>query len=151
DHTFTVVAVDSLGYASAPSAAVAARTQDPVPTSGHAQAYLLASTDQSFDDFRAHYRQIGVVYPTYFGCSSTLGLMGDDDPLVTQWAQARKVLVVPRINCQETTRVHKILTDSATRDRWLNALDGLAAQHGYDGLSIDFEAGAASDRDALSA
>jgi hypothetical protein len=90
------VAIDSLGSTSAPSATVTARTQDPVPTSGHAQAYLLASTGQSFADFRAHYRQIGVVYPTYFDCRGTpLGLVGQDDPLVTRWAQARKVRVLP--------------------------------------------------------
>ena len=32
------------------------------------QAFLLASTDQSFFDLEAHYQQIGVVYPTYFEC-----------------------------------------------------------------------------------
>jgi spore germination protein YaaH len=151
DYRFSVVAVDTLGAASAPSAEVAARTQDPVPTSGHAHAFLLASTDQSFADFRAHYRQIAAVYPTYFDCrSADLALVGADDPLVTRWAQARKVLVMPRINCQGTTKVHQILTDPALRQQWLDQLDALAAQHGYDGLSLDFEAGPASDREALS-
>jgi len=151
DYGVSVVAVDSLGYASAPSATVAVRTQDPVPTSGHAHAYLLASTDHSFADFRAHYRQIAVLYPTYFDCrSSDLALIGADDPLVTRWAQARKVLVLPRINCQGTTKVHRILTEPALRARWIDQLDALAAAHGYDGLSLDFEAGPASDRDAMS-
>ncbi|HXE45852.1 MAG TPA: glycosyl hydrolase family 18 protein [Conexibacter sp.] len=150
DYRFSVVAVDSLGYASAPSGAVTARTADPVPTGGHAQAYLLASTDQSFQDFQAHYRQIGVLYPTYFDCTADVTLGGRDDPLVTRWAQARKVLVLPRINCQETARVDRILTDPATRRQWLDGLTQLVADHGYDGLSIDFEAGPASDRDALS-
>jgi spore germination protein YaaH len=150
DFQISVVAVDSLGAKSAPSPAVAARTQDPLPTSGHAHAYLLASTDQSFADFRAHYRQIGVVYPTYYDCTSTLALSGRDDPLVTQWAQARKVRVLPRINCQGTSRVHAILTDPTLRQQWLDQLTALVAAHGYDGLSIDFEAGPASDRDAMS-
>ncbi len=151
DYRISVIAVDSLGSASAPSAAVTARTQDPIPTSGHAQAYLLASTDQSFADFRAHYRQIGVVYPTYFDCTGAAALAGHDDPLVTRWAQARKVRVLPRINCQRTTVVHQILTDPTTRDSWLDQLTALAAANGYDGISIDFEAGPASDRAALSA
>ncbi|MBS1871474.1 MAG: fibronectin type III domain-containing protein [Actinobacteria bacterium] len=151
DYRVSVVAVDTLGAKSAPSAEVSARTQDPVPTSGHAHAFLLASTDQSFADFRAHYRQIAVVYPTYYDCrSSDLALVGQDDPLVTRWAQARKVLVLPRINCQGTTKVHTILTDPALRQRWLDQLAALPAQHGFDGLSLDFEAGPASDRDALS-
>jgi spore germination protein len=152
DYRIAVVAVDSLGSVSAPSATVTARTQDPVPTSGHAHAYLLASTDQSFEDFRAHYRQIGVVYPTYFDCRGTpLGLIGHDDPLVTRWAQARKVLVLPRINCQGTAKVHQLLTDATIRTRWLDQLTALAVDQGYDGLSIDFEAGPASDRAAMSA
>ncbi len=44
------------------------QTAEPVPTHGHVQAFLLASTDQSFRDLEAHYQQIGVVYPTYFDC-----------------------------------------------------------------------------------
>ncbi len=151
DYRIQVVSVDALGRTSAPSAAVTARTQDPVPTSGHAHAYLLATTDHSFADFRAHYRQMAAVYPTYYDCrSSDLALIGQDDPLVTRWGQARRVLVMPRINCQGTTKVHRILTDAALRERWLGQLATLAAQHSYDGLSLDFEAGPASDREAMS-
>jgi spore germination protein YaaH len=149
-YGISVVAVDSLGYASAPSPAVTARTQDPVPTSGHAHAYLLATTDQSFEDFREHYRQIGYVYPTYFDCTSSVTIEGSDDPLVTQWAMARRVKLMPRVNCQSTTRIHKILTDPATRTAWLDQLQQLAADRGYDGISLDFEAGAATDREVYS-
>ena len=150
DYRISVVAVDSLGYASAPSSTVVARTQDPVPSTGRAQAFLLASTDQSFADFRAHYQQLGVVYPTYFGCTGSAALTGVDDPLMTQWAQARRVKVLPRVNCQRTAVVHQILTDSATRSAWLDRLTTLASDQDYDGISIDFEAGPASDRAALS-
>jgi spore germination protein YaaH len=149
DYGLSVVAIDSFGYASA-AATVAARTLDPVPTSGHAHAYLLASTDQSFADLRAHYRQIGVVHPTYYDCTGRAELAGVDDPLVTRWAQARKVKVLPRINCQRTTVVNRILTDPPTRARWLDQLTQLARDVGYDGISIDFEAGPPEARDALS-
>jgi spore germination protein YaaH len=150
DYHVQVVAIDSLGYASEPSAPITARTQDPIPSSGHAQAYLLASTDQSFEDFRARYRQIGVVYPTYFDCTGGALLEGTDDPLITRWAQARQVDVLPRVNCQRTTTVHAILTDATIRARWLDQLTALVADNGYDGISIDFEAGPAADRTALS-
>jgi spore germination protein YaaH len=151
DYRLQVVAVDGAGRASAPSTTVVARTYDPVPTSGHAHAYLLATTDHSFADFRAHYRQIAAVYPTYYDCtSSSLDLVGSDDPLVTQWARARRVLLMPRVNCQGTTKVHRLLTEPALRQRWLDDLVALARTHDYDGLSIDFEAGPASDREALS-
>lgn len=150
-YRIAVEAVDGLGYVSRPSAPVAARTQEPVPSSGIAHAYLLASTDQSFGDFRAHYRSIGYVYPTYFDCTADAQLTGRDDPLITRWAQARSVRVLPRVNCQRTTTIHRILTDPATRARWLDQLAALTTGAGYDGVSLDFEAGAASDRAVLSA
>lgn len=148
EYEVAVVAIDSLGYASAP-AVLRARTNDPAPTQGHAQAYLLASTDQSFADFRANYRQIGVVHPTYFDCTATAALVGRDDPLVTRWAQARRVEVLARANCQRPAVVSRILTDPATRAAWLDRLVGLAREFGYDGISLDFEAGPASDRAAM--
>jgi spore germination protein YaaH len=148
DYEVAVVAIDSHGYASAP-AVVSGRTNDPTPTSGHAHAFLLASTDQSFADFRAHYRQIGVVHPTYFDCTGDAALIGRDDPLVTRWSQARRVEVLPRVNCQRTAVVSRILTDPATRAAWLDRLVGLAREGGYDGISLDFEAGPAADRAAM--
>lgn len=150
DYRISIVAVDGLGYQSAPSAEAIARTQDPVPTSGHAHAYLLATTDQSFADFRAHYRQIGYVYPTYYDCNGNLDLLGHDDPLVSQWAQARRVMLMPRVNCQGTTKVHRLLTEQPLRDHWLDMIESLAVDNGYDGISLDLEAGAGSDRAAMS-
>jgi len=149
-YRISVQAVDGLGYASRPAPAVSARTQDPVPSTGNAHAYLLASTDQSFADFRAHYRSVGYLYPTYFDCTAGADLTGRDDPLVTRWAQARRVRVLPRINCQRTTVIHRILSDPDTRARWIDQLTALATGAGYDGVSLDFEAGAPGDRDALS-
>lgn len=146
-YRISVVAVDGQGRTSAP-ATVDARTQDPTPTTGHAQAYLLASTDQSFEDFRAHYRQIGVVHPTYYDCRGDAAFVGSDDPLITRWAQARKVEVLPRINCQQTAVVGRIVNDPATRAAWLDRMVSLAREVGYDGISLDFEAGAAADRAA---
>jgi spore germination protein YaaH len=148
-HRFQVVAVDNLGYRSAPSRAVAVRTHDPAPTAGHAHAYVLASTDRSFADLRAHYRQIGTIYPTYYDCTSSAGLVGRDDPLITSWSRARRIRVLPRINCQRTAALTRLLRDPVTRASWLDSLTALAGR--YDGLSLDFEAGAAEDRDAYSA
>jgi spore germination protein YaaH len=149
-YTFAVQAVDSQSRLSGLSAPAAASTAAPVPTTGSAHAYLLATTDQSFADFQAHYRNIGVVHPTYFQCNrSTSAIEGNDDPLVTQWAQARKVKVLARYDCQDATAIDRILNDPATRAATLNGLTGLVARYGYDGISIDFEAGAASNRAAL--
>jgi spore germination protein YaaH len=149
-YTFTVQAIDSRSLVSGLSAPAAATTAPPVPTTGSAHAYLLATTDQSFRDFQAHYRNIGVVHPTYFQCNrATSAIEGNDDPLVTQWAQARRVKVLARFDCQSTSAIDRILNDPATRARTLDGLVGLAARYGYDGISLDFESGAADNRAAL--
>jgi spore germination protein len=149
-YTFTVQAVDSRSLLSGVSAPAAATTAAPVPTTGSAHAYLLATTDQSFVDLQAHYRNLGVVHPTYFQCNrATSAIEGADDPLVTQWAQARKVKVLARFDCQSDTAIDRILNDPVTRAATLTGLTGLVDRYGYDGISIDFEAGAASNRAAL--
>jgi spore germination protein YaaH len=149
-YTFNVQAVDSRSQVSALSAPASATTAPPVPTTGSAHAYLLATTDQSFADFQAHYRGIGVVHPTYFQCNrDTSAIEGRDDPLVTQWAQARKVKVLARFDCQSAGAIDRILNDGATRARTLTGLVDLVQRYGYDGISLDLEAGAASDRAAL--
>ena len=149
-YTFQVQAVDSRSQLSPLSAPVTAQTAPPVPTTGSAHAYLLATTDQSFRDLQAHYRSIGVVHPTYFQCNrSTSAIEGRDDPLVTQWAQARRVKVLARFDCQSTAAIDRILNDPATRARTVDGLMGLVGRYGYDGISLDLEAGAASNRAAL--
>jgi spore germination protein YaaH len=59
--------------------------------------------------------------------------------------------VLPRFNCQDPDAVHRIVTDPATRDATIDALVGLVRRNGYDGVNVDFENGAAADRDALTA
>jgi spore germination protein YaaH len=148
-YSFTVVAVDSLSYVSAASEAVPVTTGTPPATTGPAHAFLLASTDQSFRDFQANYRRIGTIYPTFYDCNTaSAALTGKNDPLITGYAQARRVAVLPRFNCQSTPVVHRILTDPATRSKWLDGMVGLTDQYGYDGVNVDFEAGAAADRNA---
>jgi spore germination protein YaaH len=122
-----------------------------VPTSGHAHAFLLASTGRSFADFRAHYRSIGTVYPTYFDCTSSSEMTGRDDQLVTRWAMQRKVRVLPRFNCQSTDRIRRILNEPGLRRYWLDRIVGTVTAVGYDGAMLDFEAGRAVDRNAYSA
>jgi spore germination protein YaaH len=148
-YAVSVAAVDSQGYLSEQTPAVSVTTAVPAPARGRAHAFLLASTGQSFKDLQEHYDRIGTLYPTYYECAPDGSVSGGDDALVTQWAQLRAIRVLPRLDCQSPTRLHLILTDPATRAAVLAALGELAATHGYDGLNVDFEAGMASDRDAL--
>jgi spore germination protein YaaH len=148
-HDWTVAAVDTRGVVSEPSPAARIVQAEPVPTTGLAHAFLLASTDSSFAAFRDMYQKIGVVYPTFFDCRTTGEIDGQDNRDIVTFAQDRKVKVLPRFNCQSTSVVHRILTDPALRETWLSGVTDLVARHGYDGANIDFEAVAAADRDAM--
>jgi spore germination protein YaaH len=147
-HVFTVAAVDSSGWLSPQSAPATISTAPPIRSTGKAQAFLLATTDRSFADLRAHYTQIGVVYPTYFDCTPTADIADRPNAQITTWAQQRGVKVLPRMNCQNSAVIDRILNDPATRSQWLDRIAGLVQRDGYDGISIDFEAGYASDRAA---
>ncbi|MEA2248469.1 MAG: hypothetical protein QOH46_2998, partial [Solirubrobacteraceae bacterium] len=150
-YTFTVVAVDNRGRISAPSDAFTISTNPPPPSTGGLHAFLLASTGSSFEDFKARYRQIGAIHPTYFECNrGTAAIQGKDDPQITQYAKVRQVEVYARFDCQSTATLETILNDPATRATWLQTIVDSALNNGYDGINLDFEAGAASNRDAMS-
>jgi spore germination protein YaaH len=151
EYKVTVAAVDSLGAISAPTAPLALHTADPTPTHGNVQAFLLASTDQSFYDLEAHYQQIGVVYPTYFNCGVNGEVTGSNDPLVTGWAEARQVAVMPRLNCQNPNDENQILNEPSARETMINQLATLCQTYGYQGIQIDFEGAQPTERNPFTA
>jgi len=146
EYQFTVSAVDSLGALSPPSQALIVYTGEPTPTHGNVQAYVLASTDESFEDLVSHYQQIGVVYPTYFECGGGGEVTGSDDSLVTRWALARKIAVLPRLNCQNVADEEQILNVPAVRERMIDHLLALCGEYGYNGVQVDFEGAPPSER-----
>ncbi len=145
-YKIQVQAVDSLGAVSAPTAPVSFETADPTPTHGHVQAFLLASTDQSFEDLQAHYQQIGVVYPTYFNCGVGGEVTGKNDPLVTGWAEARQVAVMPRLNCQNVNDEDAVLNEPAAGQKMIDELAQLCQTYGYQGIQVDFEGAQPTER-----
>jgi spore germination protein YaaH len=149
DYSITVSAVDSLGAVSEPSAPVIVQTADPPPTHGTAQAYVLASTGESFEDLQAHYEQIGVVYPTYYDCGPSGEIAGQNDPLVTNWALARKIEVLPRVNCLNVEDEEQILNQPAVRERTIETIAAMCREYHYSGIQIDFENAPPSDREAF--
>jgi spore germination protein YaaH len=150
-YQITVVAVDSLGAISAPTAPLSFETSDPPPTHGNVQAFLLASTDQSFFDLEAHYQQIGVVYPTYFDCGPGGTVTGSDWPLVTDWARARGVAVMPRLNCQNPVYEDQVLNEPAAGEAMINRLAALCSEDGFQGIQIDFEGAQPAEREPFTA
>jgi spore germination protein YaaH len=151
EYQVTVSAVDSLGAVSEPTAPLTIHTAEPTPTHGDVQAFLLASTDQSFADLQAHYQQIGVLYPTYFSCGAEGEVLGKDEPLVTHWAVARKIEVLPRVNCQNPTEEENILNNPVDRERMINQLAEMCQTYGYQGVQIDFEGAPPSERGPFTA
>jgi spore germination protein YaaH len=145
-YRIQVQAVDSLGAVSAPTAPLSIETSDPTPTHGHVQAFLLASTDQSFVDLQAHYQQIGVVYPTYFNCGVGGEVTGNNDPLVTGWAEARQIAVMPRLNCQNPVDENAVLNEPAAGQRMIEQIASLCQTYGYQGIQIDFEGAQPTER-----
>lgn len=150
-YTITVVAVGSLGVTSESSAPLQIETQPPPQTHGTAQAALLATTTLSFDDLQAHYQQIGVLYPTYFECGEKGAVTGNNDPLVTEWAQKRGIAVMPRLNCQNPLEEDQVLNEPASRQKLIEALASLCATYHYQGIQIDFEENQPAERNPFTA
>jgi spore germination protein YaaH len=139
-YEITVAAVDAQGEVSESSTPLQITTAPPPQSHGTVQAALLDSTDVSFDDLQAHYRQIGVLYPTYFECGEKGTVSGEDNPLVTGWAQERGVAVMPRLNCQNPLDEEQVLNYPTTYgQKMIEALASLCATHHYQGIQIDFE------------
>ncbi len=150
-YTITVVAVDSLGAISAPSAPLEIQTAPPPQSHGTVQAALLASTSLSFDDLQAHYQQIGVLYPTYFECGAEGAVTGSDEPLVTGWAKERGIAVMPRLNCQNPLDEDQILNEPAVQQHLIEQLASLCETYGYQGIQIDFEGAQPAERNPFTA
>jgi spore germination protein YaaH len=149
DYSFTVAAVDTRGYLGPATPPAPLKTAMPPPTDGKVHAFMLASTDASFEDLQRNYRRIGTLYPTYLQCVRWTGAVhGKDDPLVTGWAKLRRIPVMPRFNCQHSDTLHTLLTNTKAREASISALVSLASQYGWEGINLDFEAGYAADRDA---
>lgn len=148
-YSFSVAAVNSHGKVGAPSKSITVSTNPPPATTGTAHAFLLASTDASFAAFQASYQKVGVVYPTYFECDrQTAQIKGKDDPRITAYAKLRQVQVLARVDCQHGPTLHRILNEPALREQTLSGIVARVQEHGYDGVNLDFESGAAADRGA---
>jgi spore germination protein YaaH len=144
-YTFGVRARDRSGNVSAETT-VTVTTTAPVQSTGLVHAFLLASDGQSFRDFQARYAAIDVVYPTYYDVKPDGTLKGADQPHVTRFAQQRGVKVMPRVNTQTPSTIQTVLSDPAIRNRLVGEIARVAREHGFDGINLDFEAGAASLR-----
>jgi spore germination protein YaaH len=129
-----------------PEGGKASQNPPPAPL----QAFLLASSPDSFADLQAHAGAVGVVYPTYFECALPGGaVVGTPNPEVDAYAAAHQLVEEPRFSCQDGAVVHRLLTQPALRARTLAQLVALAAGPSYAGLNLDLENDGAWDRGAF--
>jgi len=152
-YEITVAAVDAqVGVTSELSAPLQITTAPPPQSHGSVQAALLDSTDVSFDDLQAHYQQIGVLYPTYFECGAKGAVTGEDNPLVTGWAQERGVAVMPRLNCQNPLEEEQVLNYPTTYGHaMIESLAALCETYHYQGIQVDFEGAPPAERNGFTA
>jgi spore germination protein YaaH len=150
-YTFTVRARDHAGNLTTDSLPLSVSTIPPIPATGDAYAFLLATVDSSFVDLQNHYMQIGTVSPTYFEVQRDGSISGKDDPLVTRWARLHGVRVEPRFHTEDPTTQHTLLTSPTASAALAARIAAICALNGYDGANIDFEAGPPTDKAALTA
>jgi spore germination protein YaaH len=150
-YAFTVRARDRAGTLTAESHVLTVTTLAPIPTTGTAYAFLLATVDSSFLDLQRHSAQIGTVAPTYYEVLRDGSIGGKDDPLVTRWARLRGIKVEPRFHTEDPTTQHSLIADPVKSAALAARIAAICALQGYDGANIDFEGGPATDRNALTA
>ncbi len=144
-YTFAVRTRDRAGHLS-DAVALPVTTRAPIQATGPVHAFLLASTEQSYTDFRDNYEHIAVIHPTFFKVRIDGTLEGADDARIVDFAQERGVKVMPRVETQDVNIIHAVLSDPTVRARLLDAIASAAAEYGYDGINLDFESGLATDR-----
>ena len=148
-YVFTVRARDRAGNLTADSLPLTVSTLAPIPTTGTAYAFLLATVDSSFLDLQRHVAQIGTISPTYFEVLRDGTIGGKDDPLVTHWARLHGVRVEPRFHTEDPTTQHSLIADPGKSAALAASIASICALQGYDGANIDFEGGPPTDRVAL--
>jgi spore germination protein YaaH len=130
--------------------AAAPAAQGRISARSSAQVFLLSSSPDSLPDLERHASQVGVVYPTYFDCQIPSGrLLGRGLPVVSSYAHAHRLRLMPRFNCQDGATVHRILTIPSLRQATLQRLLATGSESGYGGICLDLENDGAADRTAM--
>jgi spore germination protein YaaH len=136
--------------ATAPGSALAPlpqATPTPAPASRPLRwVYMVGSSlPQGLID---HADQIDVLAPAWFHANANGLLYGSDAPAVTQFARAHGIKVIPIVangEFQESV-AHSLVSDGSRQTTFLDGLQWLVNNFGYDGVNIDFENLNAGDR-----
>lgn len=115
--------------------------------------FYYVDRESSWNSFRAHVDQIGIVAPQSYSVDSLGIVFGDVDPSVIALARAHHVRVMPLVVDEgfNQTELHHLLTDSAAQRRATDALVELCRRNGYWGMQFDIEDLGIADRDRFTA
>lgn len=114
-------------------------------------AYMVGSTiPQSLRD---HASQIDVLSPAWFHATVNGAIVGSDSPAVSQFARSHGIKLVPIVSNGNFNQgvAHALASDGTRQTQLMDGLQWLVNNYGYDGVNIDFENVAASDRALFSA
>ncbi|WP_274365273.1 glycosyl hydrolase family 18 protein [Paenibacillus thermotolerans] len=91
--------------------------------------------------------------PSWFSLADATGKLKDDsDPAALQWLKSQGIEVHPLVDNQFNSKLTTaFLSDEAAQKRFIDALVGRSVELGVEGINIDFESMAASDRDKFTA
>ncbi len=131
-----------------PSPTVApAVTPTPVPVS-KAMHWVYMVGQNIPQSLRDHADQIDILSPAWFHANANGMIYGNDSPAVTQFARAHGIKLMPIVANGEFQQSvsHSLVSDGARQTALLDGLQWLVNNFGYDGVNIDFENVAPSDR-----
>jgi spore germination protein YaaH len=115
--------------------------------------WYMSYGERSIEDFLAHADRISIVAPQMFEMDSMGAIRGSVDPRVIAATKEHHVKVIPLVMNPgfDQPTIHRVLTDTASRDRALRSLAALCRDHHFDGIQFDFENIHVRDRDAFTA
>ncbi|MEO7086613.1 MAG: hypothetical protein ABI085_20105, partial [Gemmatimonadaceae bacterium] len=97
--------------------------------------------EESTAGFLAHADNIAIISPQVFSIDSAGVIWGSVDPRIVAKAHEKGVKVVPLVMNPgfDQPTIHKILTNSESRQRALNNLSALCKDNHFDGIQYDIE------------
>jgi spore germination protein YaaH len=113
--------------------------------------WYMVDNEASVRSFLAHADQISIVAPQVYSIDSLGTIWGGVDPRVVRGAREHGVKLVPLVmnpNFDQAI-IHSVLTAPRARRRAILSLAALCRDNHFDGLQLDFENIAVTDRDAF--
>lgn len=132
---------------------IASRAQSAPPIPRAERLFYYVDRESSWDSFRAHVDQIGIIAPQSYSVDSLGIVFGDVDASVLALAKSHGVRVMPLVVDEgfNQPELHKLLTDTVAQRRAIDALVALCRQKGYWGMQFDVEDLGIADKDRFTA